>query len=232
MTLPDAMIAIRQTFTEEGLADVHEASTSSHAVAGGAVLRLTVEQSASTPDGPNASYREDRFKLRLAGAPGQEVVVGLTRDYLAPVGLNRTSVLHHLYQIYGNPSSANVPDVAIAPNSAELFWLISPRGGREGAGAQSSADLTCGAGIMNFYDNFDNASDDDGDLLAQLARQRHAGCGLVLQVNYAFDAVHYELYDSGIAESALRQPAETGSDPARRAARAAAEARASEGFRY
>jgi hypothetical protein len=203
MSLADAVMEVHQTFVEEGLTDIHEATAESHLADGGAVQRLTFEQSASTPVGTSGDYREDRFKLRLAGPPGQEWVTSVTRDYLAPVGLSRAAVLHNLESKYGPPSTSNVPDASIAPNSAMMTWLISPGGGREGGGPQSSTELTCGAGMMSYFDHFDNAGNNNGDVLDLLRDQKRGGCGLVMQVSFAFDAVHYEMYDGTAAASAL-----------------------------
>ena len=203
MSLAEAVSEMHQTFHEEGLTDVHAVSVNTQLADGGRIRRLTLDQSASTPAVGNQYYREDRFKLRLAGPPGEERVTAITRDYLAPIGLPRAAIVHRLEVKFGQPSTMNLPNTAIAPNSALISWMIGPDGQRLGSGPQSSTELACGNGMLNYFDAFDNAGDNDGDLIFLLHRQLAKGCSLMLQVSLAYDAVHFELYDGEVALNAL-----------------------------
>lgn len=203
MSLDQAVAEMRQTFAMEGLVDVHPMTAHGHPAVGGAMLLLAVSQSASTSSAGPRNYREDRFKLRLAGPPAHPLVVEVSRDYLAPVGLSRAVVMHNLLAKYGTPTSSSVPDASIDPNSALLTWLVGTSGVTGGAGPQYSAELTCGAALSSFDDYFDNAAGDISGLVDALHQQRADRCGLVAQISFAYDAVHYQIYDTGTAMQQL-----------------------------
>ena len=214
MSLASAIAEMHQTFAREGLTDVHAVSVNAQMANGGRVRRLTIDQSASSPPSGEQYYHEDHFRLRLAGAPGEERVTSITRDYLAPVGLARQSVIDRLEKNFGRPSNANIPAADVAPNSAVLTWMVGSSGTQVGGGSQSSRELVCSSGMLNYFDAFDNAGNSNDAILRLLQEQKSHGCSLVIQVSLAYDAIHFEAYDVLSALNALgssmaeRAPAE------------------------
>jgi hypothetical protein len=203
MKIGPAVAAMHAAFADEGLTNLQPVQSASNRSPNVDVVRLSFGQSASevSPD-----YRSDRFRLLLAGPADDLRVTGVSRDYLAPTGLDRATVLRNLIHRYGPPSSSIVPDAAVAPDTAQLEWLIRPNGARGGDGSQGSESLQCNAGMSSYEDYFAHAaSGEEAQLLALLQQQQKAGCGLVLLIGFGGNVVHYALYDTGAAMAALRQ---------------------------
>ncbi len=208
MGLPAALRLINQTFAQEGLTEVTplEPHTYTGDAAGpSAVVRIALAVAASTPS-TAPHYANDRFLLLLAGPASDERITAIMRDYLSPTGLDRSVVLRNLFHKYGQPADQMVPPANIGTNSATLTWMFGPGGGMTGGGAQSQTTGMCTAGLFRYQDYFENASpDEQADMMGLLRQQSGLGCGLVMQVNFAFDSVHYALYDTGLAQQALMQ---------------------------
>jgi hypothetical protein len=201
MKIGPAVAAMHAAFADEGLTNLQPVQSASNRSPNADVVRLSFGQSASavSPD-----FRSDRFRLLLAGPADDLRVTGVSRDYLAPTGLDRATVLRNLIHRYGPPSSSIVPDAAVAPDTAQLEWLIRPNGARGGDGSQGSESLQCNAGMSSYEDYFAHAaSGEEAQLLALLQQQQKAGCGLVLLIGFGGNVVHYALYDTGAAMAAL-----------------------------
>ncbi len=208
MGLPQALRIITQTFVDEGLTEVTPLEPKTYtgdAPGPNAVVRIALAVAAST-SASAPHYANDRFVLLLAGPASDERITAIMRDYLAPTGLDRAMVLRNLFHKYGQPADQMVPPANVGTDSATLTWMFGPGGGMTGGGAQSETTGMCTAGLFRYQDYFENASpDEQADIMGLLRQQSGQGCGLVMQVNFAFDSVHYALYDTGLAQQALMQ---------------------------
>jgi hypothetical protein len=209
MTLPEALRIITKTFADEGLSEVTPIEPHSYtndAAGPNAVVRIALAVAASTP-GEEPTFQNDRFQLLLAGPAANERITAIVRDYLGPRRLDRTAVLRSLFKKYGPPTGQMTPPGDVGTDSSTLEWLFQPGGGRTGEGAQGEMSARCTAGLFQYQDYFEHAGpDEQADMMDLLRQQKADGCGLVMQISFAYDAVHYGLYDTALAREALQQP--------------------------
>jgi hypothetical protein len=208
MTLPEALRIITRTFAAEGLTEVTpiEPHTYTNDAAGpNAVVRIALAVAASTP-GEEPTYQNDRFQLFLAGPASNERITAIVRDYLGPRRLDRTVVQRNLFTKYGQPTAQTTPPGDVGTDSSTMEWLFRPGGGMTGEGNQGEMSFRCTAGLFRYQDYFENAGpDEQADMMDLLRQQKADGCGLVMQISFAYDSVHYGLYDSALARQALMQ---------------------------